>query len=30
MNPPLDNEATHQAIHVISGGETLVGDSPST
>ena len=28
--PPLDNEPTHQAIHVISGGETLAENSSSS
>ncbi|XP_052170472.1 uncharacterized protein LOC127786825 [Diospyros lotus] len=28
--PPPNNEPTHQAIHVISGGETLAGDTSSS
>ncbi|XP_052209219.1 uncharacterized protein LOC127812736 [Diospyros lotus] len=30
MVAPLDNERTHQAIHVISGGETLAGNTSSS
>lgn len=29
-NPPLANKLTHQAIHVISGGETLTSDSSTS